>query len=69
MNHALIIVPTYNERDNLPRVAQKLLSLPVAVDLLVMHNRNPFLTMRLRSADLPTFGRPTMAMRFDTFAG
>jgi hypothetical protein len=50
-------------------VAQKLLSLPVAVDLLVMHNRNPFLTMRLRSADLPTFGRPTMAMRFDTFAG
>ena len=24
------------------------------------------LTMRLNSADLPTFGRPTMAMRFDT---
>jgi dolichol-phosphate mannosyltransferase len=36
MNQTLIIVPTVNERENLPRVAQKLLSLPVGVDLLVM---------------------------------
>ena len=36
MNQTLIIVPTYNERENLPRLAQKLLSLPVAVDLLVV---------------------------------
>ena len=26
-------------------------------------------TMRLNSADLPTFGRPTMAIRFDTCTG
>ncbi len=36
MNSTLIIVPTVNERENLPRVAQKLLSLPVPVDLLVV---------------------------------
>ena len=36
MNQTLVIVPTVNERENLPRVAQKLLSLPVGVDLLVV---------------------------------
>jgi dolichol-phosphate mannosyltransferase len=36
MNQALIIVPTYNERENLPRTAQTLLSLPVKVDILVV---------------------------------
>ena len=36
MNPTLIIVPTVNERDNLPRMAQKLLSLPAGVDLLVV---------------------------------
>jgi dolichol-phosphate mannosyltransferase len=36
MNPTLIIVPTYNERENLPRVVQRLLSLPVKVDLLVV---------------------------------
>src|SRR5882724_12055128 len=36
VNETLIIVPTYNERENLPRMAQRLLSLPVAVDLLVV---------------------------------
>jgi len=34
MNPTLIIVPTVNERDNLPRMVAKLLSLPVAVDVL-----------------------------------
>ena len=36
MNDILIIVPTFNERENLPRVAQRLLSLPIKVDILVM---------------------------------
>ncbi len=36
MNQTLIIVPTVNERENLPRLAQKLLSLPAGVDLLVV---------------------------------
>ena len=41
MNEALIIVPTYNERENLPRMAQKLLSLPVKVDMLVVDDNSP----------------------------
>lgn len=41
MNDTLIIVPTYNERDNLPLMAQKLLSLPVKVDLLVVDDNSP----------------------------
>ncbi len=41
MNDTLIIVPTYNERENLPRMAQKLLSLPVKVDLLIVDDNSP----------------------------
>ncbi len=41
MNDTLVIVPTYNERENLPRMAQRLLSLPVAVDVLVMDGNSP----------------------------
>jgi dolichol-phosphate mannosyltransferase len=41
MNDTLIIVPTYNERENLPRIAQKLLSLPVPVDVLVVDDNSP----------------------------
>jgi dolichol-phosphate mannosyltransferase len=36
MNSTLIIVPTVNERENLPRMAEHLLKLPVPVDLLVV---------------------------------
>ncbi|MGH7994427.1 MAG: polyprenol monophosphomannose synthase [Limisphaerales bacterium] len=36
MNPALIIVPTYNERENLLRIVPRLLALPVKVDLLVV---------------------------------
>lgn len=41
MNETLVIVPTYNERDNLPRLAQAILSLPVPVDLLVVDDNSP----------------------------
>ena len=36
MNQTLIVVPTYNERENLPRTVQTLLSLPVKLDALVV---------------------------------
>lgn len=41
MNDTLIIVPTYNERENLPRMTQKLLALPVKVDMLVVDDNSP----------------------------
>ncbi|HNQ73544.1 MAG TPA: polyprenol monophosphomannose synthase [Verrucomicrobiota bacterium] len=41
MNNTLIVMPTYNERENLPRMVAKLLSLPVPVDLLVVDDNSP----------------------------
>ena len=34
-------MPTYNERENLPRMAQRLLGLPAKVDLLVVDDNSP----------------------------
>jgi dolichol-phosphate mannosyltransferase len=41
MNKTLVVVPTYNERENLPPLAQRLSSLPAAVDLLVVDDSSP----------------------------
>jgi len=41
MNQTLIIVPTFNERENLPLMAAKLLALPVGVDVLVVDDNSP----------------------------
>src|SRR5258708_669004 len=40
-NDTLIIVPTYNEKDNLPPLTDRLLKLPVPVDLLVVDDNSP----------------------------
>jgi dolichol-phosphate mannosyltransferase len=40
-SETLVIVPTYNERDNLPQVVDRLIHLPVRVDLLVVDDRSP----------------------------
>ena len=41
MNRTLVVVPTYNERDNLPPLVQRLLGLSVTVDLLVVDDNSP----------------------------
>ncbi len=41
MNRTLVVVPTYNERENLPPLAQRILALPVPVDLLVVDDNSP----------------------------
>jgi len=41
MNSTLIVVPTYNERENLPALAQRILALPVPADLLVVDDNSP----------------------------
>ena len=40
-SHTLVIVPTYNERDNLTPLAARLLSLSVPVELLVVDDNSP----------------------------
>ena len=32
----LVIVPTYNERENLPALVERVMALPIAVDLLIV---------------------------------
>jgi len=41
MNQTLVVVPTYNERENLTPLVQKLLALPVPVDVLVVDDNSP----------------------------
>jgi dolichol-phosphate mannosyltransferase len=41
MNSTLVIMPTYNERENLRLLAERLLALPVPVDLLVVDDNSP----------------------------
>lgn len=43
----LVIIPTYNERDNLPQVVERLMGLPVVVDMLVVDDNSPDGTGRL----------------------
>ena len=40
MNSTLIVMPTYNERENLPRMLQRLLALPVPVDVLIVDGKS-----------------------------
>lgn len=37
----LVIVPTYNERDNLPQLVQRLMALPISVEVLVVDDNSP----------------------------
>jgi dolichol-phosphate mannosyltransferase len=41
MNRTLVVVPTYNERENLPPLARRILALPERADLLVVDDNSP----------------------------
>jgi len=47
MNQTLVVIPTYNERENLSPLVQRLLALPTAVDVLVVDDNSPDGTGRL----------------------
>lgn len=38
---ALVITPTYNEKENLPELVKRVLALPVKVDLLIVDDNSP----------------------------
>jgi dolichol-phosphate mannosyltransferase len=58
MNDTLIIVPTFNERENLPPLVERLLKLPIPVDLLVVDDNSPDGTGKL--ADELAARQPTV---------
>src|SRR5256884_7584903 len=41
MNRTLVVVPTFNERENLSPLSQRLLALPTPVDMLVVDDNSP----------------------------
>jgi dolichol-phosphate mannosyltransferase len=41
MNKTLVVIPTYNERENLPVIVKRLMALPTPVDLLVVDDNSP----------------------------
>lgn len=49
-HNALVIVPTYNERENLPGLIQRLMALPVALEVLVVDDNSPDGTGQLADA-------------------
>jgi dolichol-phosphate mannosyltransferase len=51
MNNTLVIIPTYDERENLLKMAERLAKLPIPVDLLVVDGNSPDGTGRL-AADM-----------------
>ena len=70
MNNTLIVMPTYNERENLPRMVARLLALPVKVDLLVVDDKSPDGTGELAD-DLAAqaSGSPCVASRGEEWLG
>jgi dolichol-phosphate mannosyltransferase len=53
----IVIVPTYNERENLPNVVERLTTLPVRVDILIVDDNSPDGTGRMAdefAAKLPS---------------
>ncbi len=47
MNKSLVVIPTYNERENLPPLIQRLSGLPVQIDILIVDDNSPDGTGRL----------------------
>lgn len=41
MNKAIVIIPTYNEKENIQKMVQTVLSLPVAYDILIIDDGSP----------------------------
>ena len=41
MNEGLVLIPTYNERENAELIIRKVMALPRAFDLLIIDDRSP----------------------------
>ena len=48
-SNTLVIVPTYNERENLPKIVERLMALPVAVEMLVVVSDESYVTAMINA--------------------
>ena len=49
MNAAIVVIPTYNEADNIRSIIEAVLALPIATDVLVVDDNSPDGTATLLS--------------------
>jgi dolichol-phosphate mannosyltransferase len=55
VNDGLVIIPTYNEKENIERMVRKVMSLPVAFDLLIVDDMSPDGTGNIIKKLIPEF--------------
>ncbi len=55
MSDCLVIIPTYNEKDNIERIVRKVFSLPKEFDLLVIEDNSPDGTAAIVKSLMPEF--------------
>lgn len=56
MNRAVVIIPTYNEKENIARMVETVMALPRAVDLLVVDDNSPDGTAGIVESLMPNYG-------------
>ena len=56
MSDSLVIIPTYNERENIEKIIRKVLSLPKQFDLLIVEDNSPDGTGQIVKRLIPEFG-------------
>jgi len=55
VSDCLVIIPTYNEKDNIERIVRKVFSLPKEFDLLVIEDNSPDGTAAIVKSLMPEF--------------
>jgi dolichol-phosphate mannosyltransferase len=56
VNRAVVIIPTYNEKENIARMVETVMALPRAVDLLVVDDNSPDGTAGIVESLRPAYG-------------
>ena len=54
-NDTLVIIPTYNEKENIEKIIRKVFSLPKAFDILVVEDNSPDGTAAIVESLIPEF--------------
>jgi dolichol-phosphate mannosyltransferase len=56
VNRSVVIIPTYNEKENIARMVETVMALPKAADLLIVDDNSPDGTAGIVESLMPQFG-------------
>ncbi|MFM8347663.1 MAG: glycosyltransferase, partial [Bacteroidota bacterium] len=59
MNNALVIIPTYNESENITQIIDAVFALPKEFDLLIVDDNSPDGTANMVKALMPQYNAST----------